>query len=36
MNAKLQNGHFISNGYTALINTVTKNDLTKKLLKELL
>lgn len=30
MNAKLQNGHFISNGYTALINTVTKNDLTKE------
>ena len=30
MNAKLQNGHFIPNGYTALANATIKSDLTKE------
>ena len=31
INAKLQNGHFISNGFTALASSVTKSDLTKEI-----
>lgn len=36
LNAKLQNGHFIPNGFTVLASNITKSDLTKEIYEKVI